>query len=106
MQTAYASAITRASMTCPYQAKIIPPMPFIADYWEIVYFRQSRTKLLRHITKSAQIETSTALSMLITSFSVRNVRYESTLIKNNQHWCGGEGKSIETTVNLGLYIFS
>jgi len=32
MQTAYASAITRASMTCPYQAKIIPPMPFIADY--------------------------------------------------------------------------
>ena len=110
MQTAYASAITRAFMTCPYQAKIIPPMSFIADYWEIVYFRQSRTKLLRHITKSAQNETSTAplspLSMLITSFCVRNVRYESTLIKNNQHWCGGGGMSIETTLNLGLYIFS
>ena len=52
MQTAYASAITRAFMTCPYQAKIIPPMSFIADYWEIVYFRQSIKGIMTECTVS------------------------------------------------------
>ena len=110
MQTAYTSFLTRASMTCPYQPKINSRKLFIAEYWEIVYFRQSRTKLLRHITKFSKKwdihSPPHPLSLLIACFCVLNVRYESTLIKNNQHWSGGVGGGGETSVNLCHYIFS